>query len=61
MLDRNDVNSKVRSRADYWQAMVLNGYYMPHERCAINTIKWMEGIRQGMYWLPKRKEMQLGF
>jgi len=32
MLNRHDVNGKVRSRDDYWRAMVLNGYYMPSEK-----------------------------
>ena len=43
MLNRNDVNGKVRSRDDYWRAMVLNGYYMPNEKSSICTLKWMEG------------------
>ena len=53
MLNRNDVNGKVRSRDDYWRAMVLNGYYMPNEKSSICTLKWMEGVRRGIYWCPK--------
>ena len=61
MLDRNDVNGKVRFRIDYWRAMVLNDYFMPNDTCAICTIKWMEGVRRGVYWLPKRSNMNLKF
>jgi hypothetical protein len=53
MLSREDVNTKVRNKQTYWEAMVRNNYQMPTLKSQIVTIKWMQGIREGKYWCPR--------
>ena len=53
MLSREDVNTKVRNKQTYWEAMVRNHYQMPTLKSQIVTIKWMQGIREGKYWCPR--------
>ena len=55
------MNSVVRNKEDYWQAMVRNGYYMPQLKQSINTIKWFEEIRDQTCWCPKQSDMARNF
>ena len=50
MLSKDQVAAKVRSRETYWQAMVRNKYAVPALKQPICTIKWMQGVRDGLYW-----------
>ena len=53
MIDRRSVALRVRSREDYWRAMVANGYLMPSVKSQMCTIKFFESVRKGLYWCPK--------
>ena len=47
MISREAVNATVRSKQQYWAAMVRNCYLMPAQKQPICTLKWMQGIREG--------------
>ena len=49
MLSKDHVPAKVRTRESYWRAMVRNKYAMPALKQPICTIKWMQGVRDGLY------------
>ena len=53
MLSKDQVAATVRSRESYWRAIVRNKYSMPALKQPICTIKWMQGVRDGLYWCPR--------
>ena len=55
MISREAVNATVRSKQQYWAAMVRNNYVMPAQKAPLCTLKWMQGIREGQYWCPRSR------
>lgn len=41
--------------------MVRNGFFMPHVKQAICTIKWFEEIRSQASWCPKQSDLARNF
>ena len=53
MLSREEQNKSVYDKATYYKAMIKNGWFMPHEKEAICTLKFMRKIRSEKIWCPK--------
>jgi hypothetical protein len=43
----------VRSKNDYYDAMVLNKFFMPSYKSSIITLQTMELMRAGVVYCPK--------
>ena len=49
MVSREEANAVVRTREDYWQAMVINDWYMPEVKYGMCSRAWMEAVRKGQF------------
>jgi len=57
MVSREEANAVVRTREDYWQAMVINDWYMPEVKYGMCSRAWMEAVRKGQFWCPKQTQL----
>ena len=49
----NDVQKVVKNKRDMWKALISNGYFMPAEKCNINTSDFLREVREkACYMMP---------
>jgi hypothetical protein len=52
-LSAEEVKQYVGSKTDYYNAMLLNDYFMMTLKSSGCTITYMDSVRAGKYWVPK--------
>jgi len=51
------MRNKVRSKKHNYENMVRNKFFMPSFKATCVTNSWMEGVREGKFWVPKMHEV----
>ena len=54
-----DASSKVRNRADLYEALQRNGYYLPLFNSSLIQVGWMQQVRDRAVWCPKYSDIRL--
>ena len=44
----------IRDKRDLWEGMVRNRYHLPALRSPLCTVAFMQEVRQGTVWCPRK-------
>ena len=47
------------TKADFVDAVIRNGWYIPPPKSSIITIKWLAEVKTGQIWVPKYHEVRM--
>ena len=48
----------MKSKKDMWKACLANGYYMPAEKCSINTSAFLREVREKTCFMIKLADIK---
>ena len=60
MISREEASRLVCDKETMYSALIRNGYVLPHPKQSICSLKFMQLVRSGEVWVP-RKEQCNGF
>ena len=60
MISREDASRLVCDKETMYSALIRNGYVLPHPKQSICSLKFMQSVRKGEVWVP-RKDQCNGF
>ena len=60
MISKQQAEARVRDAKSFYDAFVRNKYFMPPLKDALLSNRFLLGLRNGQYWLPKAGEVGRG-
>jgi len=57
-MQKEQAKKVVGTTKEFWEAMERNGFHMPPKNNAINTMEYMQKVREGKYWVPTYQKMK---
>ena len=51
--------SLIRSKSNYYKALVALGFFLPSEKSAMCTLAWLKEVRKGSCYCPRVEELKM--
>lgn len=59
MISLRELSTFVGNRADFYDTMLRNGFFMPQKNSKAATLSWMYEVFRGHAWCPKQSDIQV--
>jgi hypothetical protein len=59
VLTVKEFSKKIQCKADLYEAVIRNGFYLPRPKSSIVTENYLVGVMDGTIWCPKAESIRL--